>query len=95
MPYHVIKYRNGYVVANQHTGKHYSKHPLTKEQAAHQMSALYAHMRAQDIRPQVVPGRPHDILEAMNPHLFSHPQIVPKRPHDIVEAMNPHLRSRL
>jgi len=41
MPYHVIKYNGGYVVANQHTGKHYSKHALTKENAEKQLKAMY------------------------------------------------------
>jgi len=41
MPYHVIKYNGGYVVSNQHTGKHYSKHALTKENAEKQLKAMY------------------------------------------------------
>ena len=43
MPYHIIKYKNGWVVANQHTGKHYSKHAMTKENAEAQLRALYVH----------------------------------------------------
>jgi hypothetical protein len=58
MPYHVIKYNGGYVVANQHTGKHYSKHALTKENAEEQMKAMYNAMR------------PRDIVAEMNPHLL-------------------------
>ena len=81
MPYHVIKYKHGWVVANQNTGKHYSKHAMTKEHAEAQMRAMYHVMRPADIRPQYhLPSpatifaqhshyRPRDILAHLNPHL--------------------------
>jgi len=69
MPYHVIRYKNGWVVANQHTGKHYSKHAMTKENAEAQMKAMYLHMRPNDIRPQHIPRSPPDMLAHLNPHL--------------------------
>ena len=70
MPYHVIKYKNGWVVANQHTGKHYSKHAMTKENAEAQMKAMYMHLRPRDISHQPVPRSPPDILAHLNPHLL-------------------------
>lgn len=81
MPYHVIKYKHGWVVANQNTGKHYSKHAMTKEHAEAQMRAMYHAMRPTDIRPQyhlpspaaigvaAKPLRPRDILAHLNAHL--------------------------
>ena len=49
MPYHIIKYKGGYIVANQNTGKHFSKHAMTKEMAEKQMKALYMHMRPAEL----------------------------------------------
>jgi hypothetical protein len=72
MPYHIIKYKGGYSVANQNTGKIFSKHAMTKEMAEKQMKALYMHMRPAELvsnyghLPKV---RPRDIVKDMNPHL--------------------------
>ena len=82
MPYHVIPYKNGFVVANQNTGKHYSKHAMSKEMAERQMKAMYMHLRAPDIRPQHHIGRPINIR----------PQDLPSRPYDIIAHLNPHLK---
>lgn len=82
MPYHVIRYKNGWIVANQNTGKHYSKHALTKENAESQMKAMYLHMRPADIRPQHHLPSPHDIR----------PQGYPRRLNDILAHLNPHLQ---
>lgn len=75
MPYHVIKYKGGYAVANQHTGKVYSKHAMTKEMAEKQMKTLYSHMRPADILGNqyghISNVRPHDIIAHLNPHLFT------------------------
>ena len=70
MPYHVIKYKNGWVVANQNTRKHYSKHVMTKENAEAQMKAMYMHLRPPDITHQPVHRSPPDILAHLNPHLL-------------------------
>jgi len=82
MPYHVIRYKNGWVVANQHTGKHYSKHAMTKENAEAQMKAMYLHMRPNDIRPQPQLSSPPDIR----------PQHIPRSPPDMLAHLNPHLQ---
>jgi uncharacterized damage-inducible protein DinB len=81
MPYHVIKYKHGWIVANQNTGKHYSKHAMTKENAEAQMRAMYHAMRPADIRPQ------HHL--ASPPSLFAPSQH--QRPRDILAHLNPHL----
>lgn len=43
MPYHIIPFKNGFVVANKLTGKHYSKHAMTKYMAERQLTALRIH----------------------------------------------------
>ena len=69
MPYHVIKYKHGWVVANQNTGKHYSKHAMTKEHAEAQMHAMYHAMRPALLSHATIFSRPRDILAHRNPNL--------------------------
>lgn len=83
MPYHVIKYKGGYAVANQHTRKVYSKHAMSKEMAEQQMKALYSRMRPADILGNQSVTRPGDLISNYG-HL---PRV---RPHDIIAHLNPH-----
>ena len=93
MPYHVIKYKHGWVVANQNTGKHYSKHAMTKEHAEAQMRAMYHAMRPGDIRPQhhLPSQRVGTRSDSLSPALLSHATIF-SRPRDILAPLNPHLQ---
>jgi hypothetical protein len=43
MPYALVKVKGGYKVQNMQTGKYYSSHPMSKEQAMKQMLALHIH----------------------------------------------------
>lgn len=51
MPFIITKVGNGYKVMNAFTGRTYSKHPLTKDEAYKQHKALNIYWYQKGIRP--------------------------------------------